>query len=239
MTPSRPVVAALLLAATIVVISATLAIDTSAASSDCPARSGTLDKAPLGRVWHRGGTLFGCTTVYGHRPRTVRLGPWGPFSRVAFDGVNVAWTARRTVGGRRVDRMWAANVDSRTRWLRGAKLLPAGEARVRAVLQRDQAVAWVTQTSEVVLALRSPQEAPVAIGTLPGALQPRKRSLLVGSWPGVASRALAGTAKLAELPGDGDECGAVNPYELTVQPDPTGPPLGARWAGYWQSTNCS
>lgn len=242
MTLSRPLragLAAVLLAAAITVISAVFASAAGAASRDCAARRGTLDTTPLGRVWHRGGVLFGCTTVYGHRPRTVRLGPWGPFSRVAFDGVNVAWTARRTVGGQRVDRIWAANIDSRTRWLRGAKLLPAREVLVRAVLLRDQAVAWITQTSDVVLALRSPQDDPVAIGTVPRAVRPRERFLVVGSWPAVASRALAATTKLAELPGEGDECGAVNPYELTVQPDPAGPRIGVRWAGYWQSTNCS
>src|SRR6185436_15259439 len=142
-----------------------------ATSQDCPATKGTLAKRSLGRVWHRGATLYGCTTVYAHRPRAKRLGLWTASTRVAFDGVNVAWTVRRTVGYRRVDRIWAANIDSGRRWLKGARLVPpaggrpAHEARAQAVLLRDQGVALVTQDGDVALTLREPQDDPEPIGS--------------------------------------------------------------------------
>jgi hypothetical protein len=215
-----------------------------AKSYDCPATKGMISKRALGRVWHRGATLYGCTTVYGHRPKTKRLGPWTPTTRVAFDGVDVAWTVRRTVNYRRVDRIWAANIDSGRRWMQGYVLVPRTptteprEERVQSVELRDRGVAWITQAGDVVLALQSPQDEPEAIGAA-GALKPSGRYLLVGSFTSLTPRTLAATLALKELPGDGDECGAVNPYELTVQPDPSHPPVGVRWSGYWQSTNCS
>jgi hypothetical protein len=215
-----------------------------AKSYDCPATKGTIAKRALGRVWHRGTTLYGCTTVYGHRPKAKRLGPWTPTTRVAFDGVDVAWTVRRTVGYRRIDRIWAANVDSGRRWMRGYVLVPRTpsseprEERAQSIALRDRGVAWVTQAGDVALALESPQDEPEAIGAA-GALKPSGRYVLLGSFTTLSARALAATLALKELPGDGDECGAVNPYELTVQPDASQPPLGVRWSGYWQSTRCS
>lgn len=219
-------------------------VGASAASDDCPRQRGTIATQPLGRVWHRGTTLYGCTAVYGHRPRTKRLGRWSATTRVSFDGVNVAWTVRRTVDGRRVDRIWAANIDSAQRWLKGAPLIPrAGataprEARAQRVQVRDQGVAWVTQDGDVVLALRSPEDTPEAIGAA-GTLTHSGQYLLLGSWSAMPARELAATLTLRELAGEGDECGAVNPYELTVRPDAAEPPIGVRWSGYWSSTNCS
>ncbi len=213
------------------------------ASDDCPRQRGTIATAPLGRVWHRGTTLYGCTAVYGHRPRTKRLGSWSPTTRVSFDGVNVAWTVRCTVGERRVDRIWAANIDSGVRWLKGAPLIPragapkAREERAQLVQLRDQGVAWVTQAGDVVFALRSPESSPEPIGGAAPKLS--GQYVLLGSFTALPARDLAATLTLKELPGDGDECGAVNPYELTVQPDANQPALGVRWDGYWSSTNCS
>src|SRR5690348_5745498 len=69
------------------------------AARDCPAQRGTLARAPLGRVWHRGHSLYACTTAYARRPRSVRLGPWAPQTRVAWDGVNAAWTVPLWRGG--------------------------------------------------------------------------------------------------------------------------------------------
>ena len=143
---------------------------------------------PLGRVWHRGTTLYGCTAVYGHRPRTKRLGAWTPTTRVSFDGVNVAWTVRRTVDVRRVDRIWAANIDSGTRWLKGAPLIPragapkAREERAQRVELRDQGVAWVTQAGDVVFALRSPEDVPEAIGAA-GELRPAASTCVLAAGP--------------------------------------------------------
>jgi hypothetical protein len=44
---------------------------------------------------------------------------------------------------------------------------PAREARVQAIVVRDESVAWVTRTSEVVLALHSAEDEPEAIATPP------------------------------------------------------------------------
>ena len=60
------------LAATLALVCAAPA---SAKSDDCPPRKGTLVKKPLGRVWHKGHSLFGCTVVFDTRPRARRLGP--------------------------------------------------------------------------------------------------------------------------------------------------------------------
>ena len=213
-------------------------------SRDCPAHRGTLATAPLGRVWHHGGALYGCTTVYGVRPRTVRLGPWTTGTKVAFDGVGVAWTVRRTTGGQTVDRAWSASAQTGRRWLLGTPLVPAAgatpgrEARIQRIVLTDAGVAWVTRTSDVVLALHEPSDTPTAIGTLPAPLQPAKLLLLVGGWPAVPAAALAASAKLEELPGDGDECGGANDYRLTVTPDPAAPAVGAVWNGYWTRPHC-
>lgn len=157
--------------------------------------------------------------------------------------MNVAWTVRRTVDTAKKDRIWAANIDSGVRWLKGAPLIPragapkAREERAQRVQLRDQGVAWVTQAGDVVVALRSPESIPQAIDA--AALLHSGQYVLVGSWIALPARDLAATLTLKELSGDGDECGAVNPYELTVQPDAAAPALGVRWDGYWSSTNCS
>ncbi len=211
---------------------------------DCPAHGGTLATAPLGRVWHHTGSLYGCTTVYGTAPRTVRLGPWTAGTKVAFDGVGVAWTVRRTAGGATVDRAWAASAQTGRRWLLGTPLVPASsaaparEGRAQRILLTDAGVAWVTRASDVVLALHEPSDTPTAIGTLPGSLQPARLLLLVGSWPALDAARLAASAVLEELPGDGDECGGANDYRLTVTPDPAAAAVGAVWNGYWTRPNC-
>ncbi len=201
----------------------------SAKSDDCPPRKGTLVKKPLGRVWHKGHSLFGCTVVFDTKPRARRLGPWAPQTRVDFDGVEAAWTTPLVRNGVRSDRAWNASVQSGTRWALGARLVPrtptapAREARIQRIIVQDQGAAWVTRTGDVVLFVRLPNSDPVAVGGLPGPLVPDKRALLVGTFTGIAPKALAATAKLAEGQGDGDECGGTNPYTLTVQPDPSAP----------------
>jgi hypothetical protein len=216
----------------------------SAKSDDCPARKGTLVKKPLGRVWHKGHSLFGCTVVFDTRPRARRIGPWAPQTRVDFDGVEVAWTTPLIRNGVRSDRAWVASVQSGTRWALGARLVPkspqapAREARIQRILVQDQGAAWVTRSGDVVLFVRLPNSDPAPVGTLPGPLVPDKRSLLVGTFAGIAPKALAATATLAEGQGEGDECGGSNPYTLTVQPDPSAPPVGATWTGDWVRVDC-
>ncbi len=175
----------------------------------------------------------------------MRLGPWAPGTRAAFDGVNAAWTVpHRLASGAVADRAWAAQTQTGRRWLLGTPLVPPvgtttprREARVAWITVTDAGVAWITRTSDVVLALHEPSDTPTAIGTLPAPLQPAKKLLLVGSWPAVPAAQLAASAKLEELPGDGDECGGANDYRLTVQPG-AGGPVGALWNGYWSRPNC-
>jgi hypothetical protein len=210
----------------------------SAKSDACPARKGTLVKKPLGRVWHKGHSLYGCTVVFDTKPRARRLGPWAPQTRVDFDGVEVAWTMPLVRNGVRSDRVWNASVQSGTRWALGARLVPGREARIQRIMVADQGAAWVTRTGDVVLFVRLPNSDPVAVGGLPGPLVPDKSFLLVGTFTSIAPKTLAGTAKLAEGQGDGDECGGTNPYTLTVQPDPSAPPVGATWSGDWVRVDC-
>jgi hypothetical protein len=163
---------------------------------------------------------------------------------VAFDGVQVAWTAPLVRNGVRSDRAWAASTQDGSRWLTGALLVPktsqapAHEARVQRILVQDQGAAWITRSGDVVLALSLPNADPMPVGTLPAPLAADSDRLLVGSFPGVKASALAATAKLAEGEGDGDECGGSNPYTLTVQPDPAAPPVGATWTGDWVRPDC-
>jgi hypothetical protein len=210
----------------------------SAKSDDCPARKGTLVKKPLGRVWHKGHSLFGCTVVFDTKPRARRLGPWAPQTRVDFDGVEAAWTTPLVRNGVRSDRVWNASVQSGTRWALGARLVPGREARIQRIMVADQSAAWVTRTGDVVLFVRLPNSDPVAVGGLPGPLVPDKSALLLGTFAGIPAKALAATAKLAEGQGDGDECGGTNPYTLTVQPDASAPPVGATWSGDWVRVDC-
>jgi hypothetical protein len=216
----------------------------SAKSDDCPARKGTLVKKPLGRVWHKGHSLFGCTVVFDTRPRARRLGPWAPQTRVDFDGVEVAWTVPLVRNGDRSDRAWVASVQSGTRWALGGRLVPktpmapAREARIQRIIVQDQGAAWITRSGDVVLFVRLPNSDPAPVGTPPGPLVPDKSSLLIGTFPAIAPKALAATAKLVEGQGEGDECGGSNPYTLTVQPDPSAPPVGATWSGDWVRVDC-
>jgi hypothetical protein len=215
-----------------------------AKSDNCPKEKGTLAKEPLGRIWHRGHSLFGCTVVFDIRPRARRLGPWAPGTKVAWDGVQALWTVPLVRNGVRSDRMWSADAEDGTRWLKGKRLVPktaqapAHEARVQQLIVADQGGAWITRGGDAVLFVRQPNGDPVAVGTPPAPLTPDGELLLVGTFTGVAPSALAATAKLHEGEGDGDECGGSNPYTLTVQPDPAAPPLGATWTGDWVRPDC-
>jgi hypothetical protein len=217
------------------------------ASGRCPARTGELAHVGngFGRVWHRGSTLYACTTVYGHRPKAKYVGTWTPTTKVAFDGVNLAWSVRRRTATRSLDRVYATNVDSATRWMSGQQANPGApgatdrDRRVQRIVVTDQSVAWVTQSGDVVAALRAPAGPPEPIGTFPGPLTVLGQRLLpLGTYTDVPAAVLAATLSVKELPGEGDECGGGNPYRITFRPGGAGTAvLGARWDGYWTSTN--
>jgi len=217
-----------------------------AAPRSCPAKQGTLakDSHGIGRVWHSKGSLYACTTVYGHRPRARRMGPYKPGTKVAFDGVNIGWTVPLTRSGVRSDRAWAGSADTGRRWLEGKRLIPASgdaperEGRVQRIVLNDRGLAWVTRGGEVTFALESPEDTPRPIGTLPGPLLGDGERLFVGGFGPASAAQIAASLKLEILDGDGDECGGWNPYKLTFRTDPAGPLLGVDWGGGWTSTNC-
>jgi hypothetical protein len=236
------------LAATALALAALAAAAPSGAmarSHTCRHHHGTLAANSYGNVWHDSTSLLACTTVYDHPPRARRLGPWAPGTKLAWDGVNALWTVRHTSGGVTSDRMWAASADSGKRWLSGTKLVPGApgapftDGQAQRILLRDQGAAWITKAGQVVMALHDPADDPTPIGTLVSSpLTAVKQLLLVGTYPASFVNAIAGTMKLDELDGDGDECGGVNPYRLTFNGD-VDIVAGATWDGYWESTNCS
>lgn len=217
------------------------------AAARCPLQRGmiVIDGARFGTVFHRGTKLYACTTVYGHAPRSRYMGPWTPDTKVSFDGVNLAWTVRMTAQGKRTDRVWAGSADTGRRWMLGQKPNPGGadlaarEDTIRSLIAVDRGIAWVTKDGAVVGALEEPQSGLTPFGTFatpPSILQ--DKLALVGTWPGHGAQ-LAQSLKLEETGGDGDECGGVDTYRLSVTPDAGQPALGVTWDGYWTSTNCS
>jgi hypothetical protein len=234
-------------AALLLVVAATRpapAIAATPKAKSCPAQRGTIAKRPLGRVWHRGTSLYACTVVYGRKPRTVRLGPWAPGARVVWDGVTAAWTVPLRRHGVRGDRAWAASAEDGMRWLAGTRLVPGSktapsrDGRISAIRLKGDGAAWVTTDGHVVLALHAPESPPEAVGTPPVPLRAFKQLLLIGQWPDVPVATLVGTLSLTVGDGEGDECGGSNPYTLTVRPDAAAAPVGATWWGAWQRTDC-
>lgn len=210
-----------------------------AAAKTCKPRAGTVHRDGATRIWHQRGSLFACTTLTRTGlPKTTRLGPWTPGGVAVANSSYVAWTTkRRNNVGARMDRLWSASVDGR-RWLAGARAIPAylaapsQEGQVERLLITDSGAAWVTRTSEVVLAVSGAGVYdPSPIGTLPAALAPSEQTMLVGSWPAVPAATLAATAQLRSENGETDDCGGSRIYELTVAPDAAAGPVGARWGG--------
>lgn len=221
---------------------ATASPATGVAKGDCPARKGTLAKDSISRIWHRGSSIYGCSTASGNEPQTFRLGPYTTGARVAFDGEYVAFTASRVRNGRRSDRVYAVNANDGSRWLIGRRLVPATataprrEARIQTLQVRDTSVAWVTRAGDVVMAMQEPDGDPSPIGALPGPLEVDRKLLLVGRFPATGAAALARSMRFTERYGYGDACSGTNPYKLTVRPDAR-PRVGVHWAGSWYSTS--
>jgi hypothetical protein len=217
----------------------------SAASKACPAKKGTLAHDSYGRVWHSGSSLYACTTVYGRAPKARRVGPYRPGIKLAWDGSHVAWSVpieRLTVVS---DRVYAADAQDGRRWMLGRKAVPetmtdaAAEGRIQRMFVWGATAGWVTKAGEVVLALRSPEDDPVAVGALPVAPSPDHNLVLVGAWPGASPTALGRTVKIDASGGDGDECGGSEDYRLTLVPDAaSGARVGVSWFGGWSRPYC-
>jgi hypothetical protein len=209
----------------------------------CPAQKHTLAKASAGRVWYSGSSLYACTTVYGRKPNKVRLGPWRTGGKVAWDGSDAVWSVPLTKSGKVVgDRVYAADAEDGSRWLLGARAGVSAEARTQRMFAWGTVGGWVTKDGTVVMAQRSPQDAPTAIGTLPAAPVAAGKLVVVGTWTGVSPTDLGRTIKIDTTPGsgDGDECGGAEEHRLTLAPDASAPGtrVGVAWWGSWERPFC-
>lgn len=213
-----------------------------AATKSCPARPNTLAKVWAGRVWASGGSLYGCTTVYGRKPNKVRLGPWRSGGKVAWDGSDAIWSVPLVRGGKVVgDRVYAADAEDGSRWLLGARAGVSAEARTQRMFSWGVVGGWVTRDGTVVMTERSPQEPPKVIGTLPAPPVVSGKLLVIGRWTGVTPTELGRTVRINTTPGtgDGDECGGVEEYRMTLMPDPvSGDRVGVSWWGGWERPFC-
>jgi hypothetical protein len=207
----------------------------SAKAPACPAKAGTLFHSSYGRAWHASGSLYSCTTVYGHR-RVVRLGPWKSGSKLAWEPTHAVWS----VTGARGDRIWAGSTENGRRWLLGTRALGAAEARVQRLFVYDSTAAWVTKAGAVVFALEQPQADPEAIGTLPSAPAARSHLAVAGTFAALSPTDLGRTVKLDSTGEDGDECGGAADYRVTFAPDPAAPStrVGITWNGGWTRPFC-
>jgi hypothetical protein len=214
-----------------------------ASSKTCPAKANTLAKTNAGRVWHAGGSLYACTTIYGRKPNQKRLGPWRTGGKVAWNGSDAVWSVPRAKAGKVVgDRVYAGDAQDGSRWLLGARAGISAEARTQRMFVYGTVGGWVTKDGSVVMAQRSPQDAPTAIGTLPAAPVAAGKLVLVGRFTGLTPTDLGRTVKLDVTPGsgDGDECGGAEEYRLTLAPDASAPEtrVGVAWWGSWQRPFC-
>lgn len=224
-----------LLAAAVAALVAVPAGTASAKAPTCPAKAGTVFHSSYGRAWHAGGSLYSCTTVYAKK-RVVRLGPWKPGSKLAWEPTHAVWS----VPAARGDRIWAGSTENGRRWLLGTRALGASEARVQRLFVYDSTAAWVTKAGAVVFALEQPQADPEAIGTLPSAPAARSHLAVAGTFTALSPTDLGRTVRLDSANEDGDECGGAADYRVTFAPDPAAPAtrVGITWNGGWTRPFC-
>jgi hypothetical protein len=204
-----------------------------AAPPKCPSKPGTLFHNSYGRAWHKKGSLYSCTTVYGHK-RVVRLGPWKTGGKLAWEPTHAVWSVPGTNG----DRIYAGSTEDGRRWLVGTRALGSAEARVQRVFVSDTAAAWVTKKGSVVFGLEQPQADPEAIGTTVPKALPGGHLVLVGHWTLPSPTDLGRTIKLDSTEEDGDECGGAATYRLTLATDESEARVGVSWSGAWERPFC-
>ncbi len=112
----------------------------------------------------------------------------------------------------------------------GAEAEPVGAGTPGAAAPVVPGVTDVPLTADNLLAYKQ------GLATAP--LKPTGRRLLVGRWTALAGPVFADTLELKEGPdGDGDECGGVSSYKVTVQPVAGEARVGATWWSDWSSTS--
>lgn len=221
-------------------------------------------------LWEHGGSLYGCVAGYlddtannevdhegadpSYSPTPPRrLGPWSPSSRVVFDGVEAAWTARKQLkSGQLVDAVYAVDVNVGKPWLRAARpTFDLADRQIAALKLGQNFAAWVTTRGTVVAAAEGgfgdPSEPDafdldlVGAGTpgLVSALVPLDRRLLIGKFDAAAAQA-GSTLRLRRLSDadmENEECIGSYRWEVTVRPAPNGPRVGGIWrAAYFPSS---
>lgn len=230
---------------------------------ECPAHTGEFARTGASVLWPgkvKGkNVLYGCTAFYGEKPRSFRLGPWNKASKASFDGQTVVWTARKP--GTKEDAVWVADASVGSTWLRGVRPTTgkgsSADVKVERLVAAGEVAAWVTTRGTLVMAVSSPQDDAQAIGasspaatqtpaTSPttgapqGLLSPlvaKGKRIVIGRWEALASPAFADSLEVLVGDGEGDECGGVNPYDVTVEPLAGGARVGAEISAYWGSSS--
>lgn len=210
------------------------------AATPCPkSPKGVVATAPEaagGYAYHVGKVLYGCGRANGDSPlRVFKLGPWTPQSSARIDGVDqVLWTERRTVAGRKEDRIWASALGGRP-WVRG--IASARKPSDRRVARLLTGAGWVTEGGAVALARPRYDVGSldlIGLGT-PGASglvkapKPAGARLELGRWGAGAVEALASSFTIEDRGGDADGCAAVNAYAALVTPVAEQPAVGVSW----------
>jgi len=217
-------------------------VTTAVGAQRCEPQRGAIANVGNGsaRLWHRGRALYACSVGSSGRPVIRRMGPWTPATKVAFDGLELAWTVRIVVGGTPTDRVWASRVDDGSRWLVAQKPNPAAadkasrDSLVLRIVGRGGAVGWITAGGAFVAAVHNPNDAPTPIGTptiAPTLLQ--KHLIALGTYDGVSPRTLANSLKIADVQSEGDECGGRIDNDITARPGSSAAPVGAHVFQYY------
>jgi hypothetical protein len=229
----RRLFSALLAAAALLALCGAGAGAASAATPKCAAKAGTLLHSSYGRAWHKSGSLYSCTTVYGHK-RVVRLGPWKTGGKLAWSATHAAWS----VPGPKGDRVYAGSTENGRRWLVGTRALGSAEARIQRMFVYDTTAAWVTKAGAVMFGLEQPQEVPTAIGAATPTPLLGGHLVLVGTWATPSPTDLGRTIRLDLTEQDGDECGGAGDYRITLAPADPATRIGVSWFGAWERPFC-
>lgn len=255
-----PILAAAALTAALAVLPAAPA----AAASTCKKHSTEFARKSGGTLWLSPDRklLYGCAPRYEAPALDIKLGPWSPKSKYAFDGASAVWSVRSGPA----DKVWAADATktSSPAWLKGVTPVAGPGSKTDAAVQGlavlGDAAAWVTTKSTVTFAVTNPDDLePTLIGAgTPGATatpatspttglpqglvadppKPKGTRVLVGRWESIDAAVLAKSLKVTQgSGGDGDDCGGVNEWKATVAPVAGADPVGIDWYSRYSSVS--